>query len=78
MLEHFSAVILAALRADTPDLRPFYKVPSAFIPSVTVSLASPRKWSTPSYVVAAVAYTLPTIEHSDNVRKGVRFDQYSQ
>lgn len=30
---------------------------------------SPRMWSTPSYVVAAVAYTLPTIEHSDNVRK---------
>ena len=39
-------------KKDTPHLRPSYKVPSAFIPSVTASLASPRMWSTPSYVVA--------------------------
>ena len=32
--------------------------PSAFIPSVTASLASSRMWSIPSYVVAVVACTL--------------------
>ena len=34
------------------------QVPSAFIPFVTASLSSPRMWSTPSYVVAAVPCTL--------------------
>ena len=46
------------LNVPTHHISDHFHFPSAFIPSVTASHASPRMWSIPTYVVVAVACTL--------------------